>query len=565
MSYLKQTLRKVAESTTGETLEGLEGRLAEAFDAHSPLVAAVLDHEGVDEELFLKGLAKEFDLPWWDNPYLTVSPELQAEIPVRLALKHHLVPVQKSENGLWLLTYDPFNLIARQQVAQSVQVKVFYMMSTRKDILHALRQGYGIGAETFDEILAGRAGDDVYNALADEVSKIGEEEDTDASIVKFVNKIIREAIYERATDIHFEPMDEELRIRIRIDGILNTVPVPPQIKLLQDSVISRLKIMSKMDIAERRLPQDGRINLEVDGERFDVRVATIPSVTGETVSLRLLGQEQFNLDKLGMESYNRSRIEKLLESPNGIILVTGPTGSGKSTTLYTLLSCLNDQKRRIITIEDPVENKIPGVIQIPVKEDINLTFSSGLRSILRGDPNVVMVGEIRDHDTAEIAIRSALTGHLVFSTLHTNDSIASITRLVDMGIEPFMLSTAVRAFIAQRLVRRLCDECKQEVEYPKEFLENHEFNTSENVKFFKAKGCQACRMTGYRGRTAIMEVCMITRRIQDMIIAKNSASDIRKAAYEEGMKSMRADGWEKVKKGITSVEEIIQATMLDSE
>lgn len=565
MSYLKQTLKKIAEETTSSRLDELDQDLAEAFDANNPLVTAVLDYEGINEDKFLRRLAKEFDLPWWDKPYLTVSPELQTEIPVRLALSHHLVPVQKTEEGLWLLTYNPFNMIARQQVAQSIPCKVFYMMSTRKDILHALRQGYGIGAETFDEILAGQAGEEVYSALTDEVSKIGEEEDTDASIVKFVNKIIREAIYERATDIHFEPLDEELRIRIRIDGVLNTVPVPPQIKLLQDSVISRLKIMSKMDIAERRLPQDGRINLDMDGVRYDVRVATIPSVTGETVSLRLLGQEQFDLDKLCLEPYNRKGVEKVLESPNGIILVTGPTGSGKSTTLYTLLSCLNDQKRRIITIEDPVENKIPGVIQIPVKEDINLTFASGLRSILRGDPNVVMVGEIRDQDTAEIAIRSALTGHLVFSTLHTNDSIASITRLVDMGIEPFMIATAVRAFISQRLVRKLCPDCKEKADYPSEFLARNEFVVGSEKVLYKAKGCQACRMTGYRGRTAIMEICLVSKRIQDLIAQGAPASMIRKLAYEEGMRSMRADGWQKVLQGVTSVEEIIQVTMLDTD
>ncbi|MCL4103525.1 UNVERIFIED_CONTAM: hypothetical protein GTU68_059604 [Idotea baltica] len=370
----------------------------------------------------------------------------------------------------------------------------------------------------------------------------------EASVIAFVNQIIRGALEQRATDIHLEPHDRNLRIRYRVDGILQEVPAPDGIGSLQASVISRIKIMARLDIAEKRLPQDGRIRMTLDAHQIDVRVATIPSVEGESVSLRLLGQETFSVDRLGLSAQLRPTIDRLLEMPNGIILVTGPTGSGKSTSLYAFLSQINTPGRRIVTIEDPVENKLRGVVQIAVKPDIGLTFARGLRSVLRGDPNVIMVGEMRDLETAEIAIRSALTGHLVFSTLHTNDAISGVTRLVDMGVEPFLVSSSVRAFVAQRLVRKLCPECCE-----------------SRPADVPALGCSACRGIGYRGRLAIFEICVVTAEMQELIARGASLTDLQRQAHADGFVPMRRYGLEKALAGETTIEEVLSATLTENQ
>jgi len=361
-------------------------------------------------------------------------------------------------------------------------------------------------------------------------------------------------------------METSLRIRYRIDGLLLDIPVPENIKALQNMVIARLKIMSRLDIAERRLPQDGRIALELDGNQIDVRVATIPAVHGETVSLRLLNQEKFNLDKLGMIPQVRSIIESMLKLPNGIVLITGPTGSGKSTSLYTFLSELNTAESRIVTVEDPVENKIEGVVQIAVKHEINLTFSTALRSILRADPDIVMIGEMRDLETVEIAIRAALTGHLVFSTLHTNDAISGITRLIDMGVEPFLVAASVRCFLAQRLVRRLCQKCKQPSRVSAENLRSVGFRFAEEDRTCytaKVRGCDHCNHSGYHGRLAIYEVAVVSKEIEDLIVKRASEAALKEMAAKQGFITMREYGIFKVFGGDTTMEEVISATATD--
>lgn len=545
----------------GEVLEGAVLRQRSPIDD-------VLDAGVVDEEPYMRELAAELGMEWLESIPVPEEPlPLREACGPRVALRHRLLPVEiTGEEGsrtLKLATFDPFNLVARQAVAQEIDMPVEWVMASRRRIHEALRRLYGVGADTFEQILEGREMDFDNLEMHDEANVIDADEDEEASVVKFVNQIIREALEQRATDIHVEPLSNNLRIRYRIDGKLQEVTVPENIKALQSSVIARLKIMSRLDIAERRLPQDGRINLQFEGKTIDVRVATVPTVEGESVALRLLNQEKFNLDKLGMETHVRSKIEALLHLSNGIILITGPTGSGKSTSLYSFLSEINHPDRRIVTIEDPVENKLPGVMQIAVKSDIGLTFAAGLRSILRADPNVVMIGEIRDLETAEIAIRASLTGHLVFSTLHTNDALGGISRLIDMGVEPFLVSAAVRAFLAQRLVRRLCPHCK----VPRDLSDDERRDLGIPMHLegqaYKAKGCDRCRGSGFAGRLAIYEVVVLGQQMQDLIAHGASAPEIRAQAFKEGFVPMRGYGWIKVMQGQTTIEEVISVTSTD--
>jgi general secretion pathway protein E len=535
-----------------------------AAEEQRSLIQSILDSRLVDETGFLKGVGRWLEIPWWNEPITGVAAPLREKVPARTALRYRVIPLREDGGDIWIAFYDPFDLLARQTLASSLNQRIVYAMSPRTQIVHALRQGYGVGAETFEAILEGRADDELGVDLKQETNVL-DQEDSEASVVKFVNQILREALEQRATDIHVEPLQDDLQIRYRIDGVLHEVPVPPNIKVLQASVISRLKIMAHLDIAERRLPQDGRINLELDGQPIDVRVATIPSVAGESISLRLLGQEKFTFDRLGLDREAQGRVRQLLAMPHGIVLLTGPTGCGKSTTLYTFLANLNTKERRIVTIEDPVEYKLPGVIQIAVKPEIDLTFANGLRSILRGDPNVIMVGEMRDRETAEIAIRGALTGHLVFSTLHTNDAIGGITRLVDMGIEPFLVANAVRAFIAQRLVRVLCSNCKRPAVHTGSYLKQIGFPLEHASKAMTAAGCEHCRQTGYEGRAAIFEMCLVSPRLQDMITQGRPASLLRATAMEDGMVPLRLYGWSKVISGTTTIEEVVRVTASDLE
>ncbi len=546
-----------AAELTAETMEAT----AQALALQRSPVRSLLAQEGLPEKSILQNLTSRLGGEWFEPP-AEGTQSFSKTFPARLALRYHLVPIQQSEEGLVLASYDPLDYLARAAVRQQFPGRVRFVFSTRKFILNALREHYGVGAETFEELLEGRENGEVDLDHLEEVNVL-DADDSEASVMKFVNQIMREALNERATDIHVEPLGTDLRIRYRIDGVLHEVPVPQNIKVLQASVLSRIKIMSNLDIAERRIPQDGRINLELGGESIDVRVATIPSVTGETISLRLLGQEHFDFQRLGLDATMEARVRELLAHPNGIVLVTGPTGSGKSTSLYTFLSSLNTKERRIVTIEDPVEHKLPGVIQIAVRPEISLTFATALRSVLRGDPNVIMIGEMRDLETAEIAVRAALTGHLVFSTLHTNDSVGGIVRLLDMGVEPFLIGSSVRAFIAQRLVRRLCPDCRKPDAHAAGYLEQIGFPKEWAGSTYGPNGCDACRGTGYRGRTALYEICLVTPALQDLIQVKAIPSVLRAKAAEEGLVSLRAYGWKRVMEGVTSVAEVLRVTSAD--
>ena len=542
---------------------------AAAAGQRSPL-DDILDAEMVDEEPYMKTLANSLGLHWLEDiPSPSEALPLRKVCGPQVALRHRILPVEfegSDEHGtrrLVIATYDPFNIAARQAAVQAVEIPITWRMASRRRVHDGLRRLYGVGADTFEQILEGRDLDYDNLEQGDEASVIDEDEDEEASVVKFVNQIIREALEQRATDIHVEPLSDNLRIRYRVDGVLLDIAVPENIKALQSSVIARLKIMSRLDIAERRLPQDGRINLSFEGSGIDVRVATVPTVEGESVSLRLLNQQKFNIGMLSMEPSVQEKIERLLGLSNGIILITGPTGSGKSTSLYSFLSEVNAPETRIVTIEDPVENKLDGVMQIAVKSEIGLTFASGLRSILRADPDIVMIGEIRDLETAEIAIRASLTGHLVFSTLHTNDALGGIGRLTDMGVEPFLLSAAVRAFLAQRLVRRLCEKCRRPVTISDKDKEDLGIPLDLEGTPYEAVGCDHCRGTGFSGRLAIYEIALLTGPMQELIAHGAPASEVKALAIEEGYVPMREYGWRKVMQGETTIEEVISVTSSD--
>ncbi len=527
-------------------------------------VGQVLDSGKVDENKFLGAIGNFFKVPVQSLDPKKIDRETLSILPSRFVFQHHILPIEVKEKSVVLATYDLFNSTGRQLASQLLKKPAEWVLVPRAQVLRAMKTLYGVGAETFDEILkTNRA----FEVLQDtEISTDLNADDPEASVVKFVNQIIREAIVERATDIHVEPLENDLRIRYRIDGILHEVAVPPQLRVLQSAIISRLKVMSHMDIAERRLPQDGRMNLHAHNQEIDVRVSTIPTVNGESISLRLLarGNQQFGFERLDLSARQEDIIRHLLAQPNGIILLTGPTGCGKSTSLYCFLSSINSVQRRIITIEEPVEYRLPGVSQIDVKPEIDLTFAKGLRHILRQDPNVVMVGEIRDTETADISIRAAMTGHLVFSTLHTNDAVGGITRLLDMDVEPFLLSSVVKAFIAQRLVRTICTECAEKVEYPREYLTEIAFPVGEHgTKFLRGKGCEHCRQTGYQGRMAIYEICVVTEPLRKMIMQKKDGGELKQCAVAEGMETLRQDGWRRVAEGKTTIEEVVRVTQTD--
>jgi len=523
----------------------------------------VLDSGKVDEQRFLSVIGNFFRVPVVSIDPKTIDRQALLILPSRFVFQHHILPVEVKETSVVLATYDLFNSVGRQLVSQLLKKPAEWVLVPRAQLLRAMKTLYGVGAETFDEILKTNRS---FEILQDaETSTDLTADDPEASVVKFVNQIIREAIIERATDIHVEPLENDLRIRYRIDGILHEVAVPPQLRLLQSAIISRLKVMAHMDIAERRLPQDGRMNLHANNQEIDVRVSTIPTVNGESISLRLLSrsEQQFGFERLDLSKKQERVIRHLLALPNGIILLTGPTGCGKSTSLYCFLSSINSVQRRIITIEEPVEYRLPGVSQIDVKPEIDLTFAKGLRHILRQDPNVVMVGEIRDIETADIAIRAAMTGHLVFSTLHTNDAVGGITRLLDMDVEPFLLASVVKSFIAQRLVRTICPECVEMVDYPPEYLAEISFPSELGTKFRRGRGCDSCRQTGYQGRAAIYEICVVTEPLRKLIMQKRDGGELKQCAIAEGMETLRQDGWRRVAQGRTTIEEVVRVTQTD--
>ena len=560
---VKHIVATVAETTPTQFDEWRKSWRA-AADAGSPepLLSFIARERGVSEDVFTQRLATTMGWPYLDLAKLTIEDEVRAKISTKIAFQYSVLPTAINNGVLQVAASDPFDAAMMSAVRFDAKMPVVFALATRMEIEKALKRYYGVGAETLDEMGEGDTMD-----LELPTDKEITEGDQEASVIKFVNQIIWEAFKNRATDIHFEPQEDELRIRNRIDGILHLIPLPPQLKRFQAAIISRIKVMSGMNISEKRLPQDGRINVRIKGEEIDIRVSTVPIVYGESVSLRLLtrGKIFLSLDKLGFSPLEETAIRDIIVKPHGIFLVTGPTGSGKSTSLYAFLSAINSIHKRIITVEEPVEYELKGINQIAVRSDIGLTFATGLRHILRQDPNVVMVGEIRDSETAEIAIRASLTGHLVFSTLHTNDAPSAFTRLIDMGIEPFLVASSVEAVMAQRLIRTICSHCKTEQKVDREYLQKIGFPEADiaTAKVWHGAGCEECRQLGYQGRKGIYELLLVTEALRPLIMNRAPATTIAARAMENGMRTLRTDGWNKVKAGVTTIEEVLRVTQIE--
>ncbi len=530
--------------------------------SQEPLLAFICRERGIAEDVFLQRLAAALNWPYLDLGKLTVETEARNKISTKVAFQYNVLPTAMNNGTVQVAVSDPFNTAMLNAVRYDAHGPVEFALAPRAELEKSLKKYYGVGAETLDEM-----DEDAPLDLELPLDKEITEGDQEASVIKFVNQVVWDAYKDRATDIHLEPQEDELRIRYRIDGILHQTPLPPQLKRFQAAIISRIKVMSGMNISEKRLPQDGRINVRIKGEEIDIRVSTVPTVYGESVSLRLLsrGKIFLSLDKLGFSPKDEVAIREIIVKPHGIVLVTGPTGSGKSTSLYAMLSTINSIQKRIITVEEPVEYELRGINQIAVRPEIGLTFAMGLRHILRQDPNVIMVGEIRDLETAEIAIRAALTGHLVFSTLHTNDAPSAFTRLIDMGIEPFLVASSVEAIMAQRLVRTICPICKTEQKVEKSYLHKIGFPEEDmaSTKFMRGAGCEDCRQLGYQGRLAIYELLLLNEALRPLILGRASSTTIAARAMEQGMRTLRVDGWNKVKAGITTIEEVLRVTQIE--
>jgi general secretion pathway protein E len=493
-------------------------------------------------------------------------PVLENVLTFRFMKQCKFVPVSLRNDVLTLAMTDPLDNATLDSVRQSTGYKVKAVLGAESEIMDVLERLYGSAASTLGRIIEG-IDEGSFENLSDEIEDIEQLKDlaSEAPVIRLVNLLISKAIESRASDIHIEPFEKDLKIRYRIDSILHDVESPP--KKLKAALISRIKIMSKLNIAERRLPQDGRIKLKVLGKDIDLRVSTLPTLYGESVVMRILDKSNTNLydvRKLGFPEDSLREFEAMIHRPHGIFLVTGPTGSGKTTTLYSALSSINLPDKKIITIEDPIEYQIDGVNQIHVNPQIGLTFASGLRHIVRQDPDVIMVGEIRDLETAEIAIRAALTGHLVFSTLHTNDAPSAITRLIDMGVEDYLIASSLLGVLAQRLVRVTCPYCKVEVHPVPEMLDEIGFKRGDPRSgpdhFYEGRGCAYCSNTGFTGRVGIYELMPINDDIRKLVVAKEDSSQIRRKALENGMRSLQDDGWLKVRQGTTSVAEVLRVT-----
>ena len=528
--------------------------------------------ERIDQTLMKNGLVSESDMlavyseqfamPVVELDEGDIDRKLIKIVPSRLVHKHSVIPISRNGRGIRVATADPYNMYAIDEIRTCINMPVETVLAGKSDIHKMIKTFYGVGGDVLHEMVREVGDIEVIDEIKVESADLDVQMAQEASVIKLVNEILIEAIDQRASDIHFEPFEDDFQVRYRTDGVLHHANVPPEIRRFQNAVISRIKILSGLNIAERRLPQDGGIKLRIHGREVDLRVSVIPMAFGEGIVLRILDRSSIQLDlpTLGMEGETLEKFHELIGRPHGIILVTGPTGSGKTTTLYAALSNIVSEKLKILTIEDPIEYYLEGINQIQALPKVGLNFARAMRSFLRHDPDVILVGEIRDLETAETAINASLTGHLVFSTLHTNDAVSAATRLLDMGVEPFLISSSVEGVLAQRLVRRICKHCKEEYEpeNPEKFPSDFKFQPGERL--WRGRGCRNCRETGYAGRQGAFELLMMTDELREMITNRKSAAQILPLAKEGGLVLLRDDGWRLVRKGVTTPEEVLRAT-----
>jgi general secretion pathway protein E/type IV pilus assembly protein PilB len=540
-------------------------QVTEAAAAGKPLDDALRVPKDVSEEKILRFLAGYFEIPFADlekdGAKHAPPKELLAKFPARILLDRQIMPLAENGDGVAVVTSRVFDPTGLDELRLATGLDVHPVLAPASEIDRFIKKYLGVGADTLQSM----------GVNDDDVTVLEEQNEGDldlsnaahdASIIKFVNQVMAEALESRATDVHVEPFENQLRVRYRVDGVLVEANIPPQVRKYHAAIVSRIKILSHLDIAEKRLPQDGRIRLKVAGREIDLRVSVIPMIHGEAVVLRILdrGDAILGLEHLGMSLRDRNIWDRVLDLPHGIILVTGPTGSGKTTTLYAALSKINNADLKIVTIEDPVEYQLRGINQIQVNNKSGLTFASGLRAILRHDPDVVLIGEIRDKETAEIAVQASLTGHLVFSTLHTNDAPGAATRLVDMDVEPYLVASTLESVLAQRLVRLICPKCKEESPAEEVDKLRNEFGDDVPDVLYRGAGCRNCQGTGYRGRQGVFEMMPVTDEVRTLILERASSREIRKIAIRQGMNSLRGDGWRLIREGRTTPEEVLRLT-----
>jgi len=531
------------------------------------LIGAAIGQGLVEEEPALRALGDELGMEFVDLRNAEVDLEVVKNFPQKLIYRHSLFPISRVNGSLTVATSDPLDVYALDEASAATGLTIIPVVAEKGEIARLMKKHLGVGSETVEGLIAAR--DDEEIQLLEDIETDGSELSEmaqQASVVRLVNEILVEAVDSRASDVHVESQSAGIVIRYRIDGILHDQPVPPEINRFQAAIISRLKIMARLNIAEKRLPQDGRIKLKVHGREIDIRLSVIPMIHGESLVMRILdkGSMKFDLQGLGMDKFTYDLFSQLIRLPHGIVLVTGPTGSGKTTTLYSSLLEIRSPENKIITTEDPVEYQLDGINQIQVHAKIGLTFAASLRSILRHDPDIVLVGEIRDQETAENAIQASLTGHLVFSTLHTNDAAGAFTRIVDMGIEPFLVSSTVEGIMAQRLLRKLCPACKEAYTPAQEDLPNDfPWDKLDGKKLYRNVGCRTCRNVGYAGRMGIYELLVTNEEIKTLAHDRVSTWDIKQAALKAGMRTLRMDAWDKAIEGRTSIEEVLRVTKGD--
>ena len=527
---------------------------------------SLLADQVISQKQIAQVLAEEFNMEMVELSDVRVSAQALEIVPFELANRYKVIPLEADDSEVELAVFDPLDMDAIDSISHVIKRSIVSRVAPLEEIEKAIHQYYeGAHAEEVGSIFSGMEDPDALPSQIELPSAEGASEE-EAPIIKYVHMVISEALKRRASDIHMEPLEKRFRVRYRIDGVLHEVENPP--KRLQPSIVSRIKLMSNVSIAEKRVPQDGRINIKVGAKVIDLRVSTLPTAFGESIVMRILDKEslRLGLPELGFFSDDQAAFERIIALPDGVFLVTGPTGSGKSTTLYSALNYINHPDRKIITVEDPVEYEMAGVNQVQVRREVGMTFSAALRSMLRQAPNIIMVGEIRDKETAEIAINAALTGHMVFSTLHTNDAPSAVSRLIDIGIKPFLVAAAVRAVLAQRLVRRNCPNCRASCEHDEKLLNSLGIRPDQmsDASFMKGQGCLKCNGTGFRGRVGIFEMFNVNEELQSMIYEEASLVALRDKAREMGMRNMREDGIRKVIAGVTTPQEVLHATVSDS-